>query len=46
LFKTELIKPRGPWCTVECVEATILHYVHWFNHRLLEVNGDITPIEL
>jgi hypothetical protein len=24
-----------------------LHYVHWFNHhRLLEINGDIPPIEL
>jgi hypothetical protein len=23
------------------------HYVHWFNHpRLLEVNGDLPPIEL
>jgi putative transposase len=47
LFKTELIKPRGPWRTVEHVEAATLHYVHWFNHhRLLEVNGDIPPTEL
>jgi transposase InsO family protein len=47
LFKTELIKPRGPWHTAEYVEAATLHYVHWFNHhRLLEINGDILPIEL
>ena len=47
LFKTELIKPRGPWRTVEEVEAATLHYVHWFNHdRLLEANGDLPPVEL
>ena len=47
LFKTELIKPRGPWHTVAHVEAATLHYVHWFNHhRLLEVNGDLPPNEL
>ena len=45
--KTELIKPRGPWRTVDEVDAATLHYVHWFNHaRLLEVNGDLSPIEL
>ena len=47
LFKTELINPGGPWRTVEQVKAATLHYVHWFNHhRLLEVNGDLPPIEL
>lgn len=47
LFKTELIKRRRPWRTVEHVEAATLHYVDWFNHhRLLEVNGDLPPIEL
>ena len=47
LFKTELIKPRGPWRTVDEVEAATLHYVHWFNHdRLLETNGDLSPVEL
>lgn len=47
LYKTELIKPRGPWRTVDEVEAATLHYVHWFNHdRLLEVNGDLPPVEL
>jgi len=47
LFKTELIRRRGPWRTVEHIEAARLHWVDWFNrHRLLEVNGDIPPIEL
>jgi putative transposase len=47
LFKTELIRRRGPWRTVEHVEAATLNWVEWFNqHRLLEVNGDLPPIEL
>ena len=47
LFKTELIRRRGPWRTVEHVEAATLGWVDWFNrHRLLEVNGDLPPIEL
>jgi len=47
LFKTELIRRRGPWRTVEQVEAATLNYVDWFNHhRLLETNGHIPPIEL
>ena len=47
LFKTELIRRRGPWRTVDHVEAATMGWVHWFNHhRLLEVNGDVPPIEL
>jgi putative transposase len=47
LYKTELIRRRGPWRTVEHVEAATLGWVDWFNHhRLLEVNGDLPPIEL
>jgi len=47
LFKTELIRRRGPWRNVEHVELATLDYVHWFNHvRLLEVNGDMPPAEL
>jgi putative transposase len=47
LFKTELIRRSGPWRTVEHVEAATLHWIDWFNrHRLLQVNGDIPPIEL
>jgi putative transposase len=47
LFKTELIKPRGPWRTVEQVEIATLEYVDWFNHRrLFQACGDIPPVEL
>jgi putative transposase len=47
LFKTELIKPRGPWRTAEQVEVATLEYVDWFNHRrLYEACGDIPPAEL
>jgi putative transposase len=47
LYKTELIKPRGPWRTAEQVEIATLHYVDWFNrHRLFEACGDIPPAEL
>ena len=47
LFKTELIKPRGPWRTAEQVEIATLEYTDWFNHRrLYEACGDIPPAEL
>ena len=47
LFKTELIKPRGPWRTPEQVEIATLDYVDWFNNRrLYEACGDIPPAEL
>ena len=47
LFKTELIKPRGPWRTAEQVEIATLEYVDWYNHRrLFETCGDIPPAEL
>ena len=47
LFKTELIKPRGPWRTAGQVELATLEYADWFNHRrLYEACGDIPPAEL
>ena len=47
LFKTELIKPRGPWRTAEQVEIATLEYTDWFNHRrLYQACGDIPPAEL
>ena len=35
LFKTELIKRRGPWRTVEQVELATLEWVDWWNQRRL-----------
>ena len=47
LYKTELIKPRGPWKTVDEVEIATAEWVDWFNHRrLYEYCGDIPPAEL
>ena len=47
LYKTELIKRRGPWRTVDHVEYATAEWVDWFNHRrLYEYCGDIPPVEL
>jgi transposase InsO family protein len=35
LFKTEVIRRRGPWRTVEAVEFATLEWVDWFNHHRL-----------
>ena len=46
LYKTELIKPRKPWKTVEDLEYATAEWVDWFNHRrLLEPIGYIPPAE-
>jgi putative transposase len=46
LYKTELIKPRGPWRTVDQVEVATLEWVDWFNHRrLYEHCDDMPPVE-
>jgi len=37
LFKTEVIRRRGPWRSLEEVEFATLEWVAWFNtQRLLE----------
>jgi putative transposase len=47
LYKTELIKPRGPWRAADQVEVATLEWVDWFNHRrLYEHCGDVPPAEL
>ena len=46
LFKTEVIRKRGPWRHLEAVEFATLEWVDWFNHRrLLEPIGDVPPAE-
>jgi len=46
LYKTELIRRRGPWRTVEEVELATAGWVHWFNTtRLHGALGDISPAE-
>lgn len=46
LYKTELIRKRGPWKSLEGVEFATLEWVDWFNHRrLLEPIGYVPPAE-
>jgi len=46
LYKTELIRRRGPWRSLEAVEFATLEGVDWFNHRrLLEPIGNMPPAE-
>jgi len=46
LYKTEVIRHRGPWRTIDMVEFATLEWVDWFNNRrLLEPIGDIPPAE-
>ena len=47
LYKTEVIRRRGPWRHIDAVEYATLEWVDWFNHRrLLEPIGDMPPAEL
>ena len=46
LYKTEIIRRRGPWKNIEEVEYATLEWVDWFNHRrILEPIGNIPPAE-
>lgn len=46
LYKTELIRRRGPWRDVDAVELATLAWVHWFNtERLHSSLGDLPPAE-
>ena len=46
LFKTEVIRLRGPWRNIDAVEYAVLEWVDWFNKcRLLEPIGYVPPME-
>ena len=46
LFKTEVIRRRGPWRNIDEVEIAVLEWVDWFNNRrLLEPIGSVPPAE-
>ena len=46
LFKTELIRSRGPWKSVQDLEYATLEWVDWFNkRRLLGPLGHVPPAE-
>ena len=43
LYKTELIRHRGPWRGLDDVEHATLDYVDWFNHRRLHGELGMVP---
>jgi putative transposase len=43
LYKTELIRRRGPWRTLDDVELATLEWVDWYNHRRLHSACDHRP---
>jgi putative transposase len=46
LYKTEVIRRRGPWRNIDAVEFATLCWVDWFNNRrLLEPLGYVPPAE-
>lgn len=46
LYKTEVIRPGGPWRSLEAVELATLEWVDWYNNkRLLEPIGYLPPVE-
>lgn len=46
LYKTELIRRRGPWRGLEQVEFATMEWVDWYNHnRLHSWCGDVPPAE-
>ncbi len=46
LYKTELIRPDGPWRSVERVELATVNWVEWFNtERTHESIDDLTPVQ-
>ena len=44
LYKTEVIRTRGPWETLDDVEFATLEWVDWFNHRRLLAPIDNVPL--
>jgi putative transposase len=47
LYKTELIRNKGPWRGLDDVEFATLEYVDWFNRQRLHTEiGKIPPAEL
>jgi putative transposase len=46
VYKTELIRRRGPWRGLEDLELATLEWVDWYNHRRLHsACGNRPPAE-
>ena len=47
MYKTELIKPQGPWRNNDDVEYATAEWADWYNcRRLYEYCGDMPRAEL
>jgi putative transposase len=46
LYKTELVRRKGPWRTIDDLELATLEWVDWYNHRRLHTAcGNVPPAE-
>ena len=46
LFKAELVRNKGPWCSIDDLEIAVAEYIDWFNHRRLHGEvGLVPPVE-
>ena len=46
LYKTELVRNKGPWRGLDDLELATLEWVDWFNHRRIHHElGRIPPAE-
>jgi putative transposase len=46
LYKTELVRRKGPWKTIDDLELATLEWVDWYNHRRLHSScGNVPPAE-
>ena len=46
LYKTELVRKKGPWKTIDDLEIATLEWVDWYNHRRLRSSvGNVPPTE-
>jgi putative transposase len=46
LYKTELIRRRGPWRTIDDIELATLEWVDWYNNRRIHASiGNVPPAE-
>jgi putative transposase len=46
LFKAELIRNKGPWCSIDDLELAVAEYLDWYNFRRQHGEiGTIPPVE-
>lgn len=46
LYKSELVRNRGPWRGIDEVEIATVEYIDWYNNRRLHGElGHVPPVE-